>query len=126
MAHVVKRPTNKGKLVKRYQEFIPYITTKSIQQLPNKKTRPNGGGIYALYDKYGLYYVGLTTTSIRSRVRRHAVSKKHRGKWERFSWYHIPSIKNVKDIESILIRIVRPRGNLVNGRFPRSARAAVE
>ncbi|MGH9878659.1 MAG: hypothetical protein ACRD5H_13570 [Nitrososphaerales archaeon] len=71
---------------------------KSIQKLPNSKSKPNGGGIYALCDNYGSYYVGLITTSIRSRIRSHDRSKRHMGKWDRLSWYQIPEVKNVKDI----------------------------
>lgn len=123
IAKRIKRPSYKGNLVKHYQEFVPYVDTKSIQHVPHTTTKPSGAGIYALYDKHGLYYIGLATRSIRGRLKVHARSKKR--KWERFSWYHVPNMQNVKDIETLFIRIVRPRGNLVRGKFPRSARVVL-
>ena len=77
-----------------------------------------GSGIYALYNNYGLYYVGLSNRSLRSRLLRHS-RYKNKGKWERYSWYQIPRIDHIKDVETILLRIVNPTGNLIKGKFKR-------
>ena len=82
----------------------------------NPTSKSKGSGIYALYNEYGLYYVGLTNRSLFSRLSRHTRDR-HAGKWERFSWYHIPKIEPVKDIESILLNIINPSGNKTKGRF---------
>jgi hypothetical protein len=45
-------------------------------------------GLYILYSDYGPYYVGLTRDArLGSRLRAHAVRDRHRGKWDRFSWF---------------------------------------
>ena len=95
-------------------EFID--VEKGFSSVPN--SRMKGSGIYALYDDYGLYYVGLSNRSLRSRIRRHTRDR-HKNKWTRFSWYRIPRIDHVKDIESILLRIINPKGNRVKGKFRR-------
>ena len=120
MARPIKLP-EKGILIKRYGQFVPFVDLTSIENVVNSKTRPNGGGLYALHDNYGLYYVGLTTKSIRGRLRQHTKDR-HRGKWNKFSWYHVPKIKYVKDVETLLLKVIRPPGNSVSGRLPRRTR----
>lgn len=78
IAKGAKRPSYKGNLVKKYQEFVRYVDAKSIQHVPHTATMPSGAGIYALYDNHGLYYIGLATRSLRSRLRIHARSKKRK------------------------------------------------
>lgn len=44
-------------------------------------------GIYILYDDYGPNYVGLTRAlGLGQRLKNHT-SDRHRGKWDRFSWF---------------------------------------
>ena len=88
----------------------------TMLNIPHSKSKPKGRGIYALYDNYGLYYVGLTNFSLRNRIRGHRTDR-HRKKWNRFSWYQIPNIKYTKDIETALLRIVNPKGNKVKGKI---------
>src|SRR2546427_12402277 len=117
MVNQKRKRGNKGKIVKDSSEFVEYNWQKGTSQfktVPHSKTK--GSGVYALYDNYGLYYVGLSNRSIRSRLRAHTRDK-HKGKWLRFSWYHVPDISSVKDLETILQRIFDPRGNLVQGKF---------
>ena len=40
----------------------------------------------------------------------HHLKDRHKRKWDRFNFYAIRSQKYVKDLESILIRVARPRG----------------
>lgn len=72
-------------------------------------------GIYILTKNGQPYYVGLAS-KIRSRLGRH-LKDKHKGKWDRFSIYLIGRKKFLKDIESILIRVLSPTGNGRSGRF---------
>ena len=114
-----KRKSGKGKIIKNYREFIerddvdfsPKTTT-----IPHSRSRPKGSGIYALYDQHGLYYVGLTTSSLRTRIKKHTRNR-HKGKWNRFSWYQIPNLEYTKDMESAILRIVNPKGNKVKGKL---------
>ena len=69
-----------------------------------------------MYDNHGLYYVGLTDFSLRGRIQKHTQDR-HKDKWERFSWYQIPKLTLTKDIETILLSIIDPKGNRVKGKF---------
>jgi hypothetical protein len=78
-----------------------------------------GRGIYVLYKKGRVYYIGLSVSSMRRRLRSHATRDRHAGKWDTFSFYQVRRGKYIKDIESLLLRIFRPSGNKVSGRFHR-------
>lgn len=71
------------------------------------------GGVYALYKKGQLYYVGLAI-NLMARLKIH-LRDRHRGAWDRFSVY-----SHIKELESMLIRIVGPKGNKLGGRFVKS------
>ncbi|NUP89745.1 MAG: GIY-YIG nuclease family protein [Candidatus Sumerlaeia bacterium] len=72
-------------------------------------------GVYALYKRSKLYYVGLAT-NLRGRVKQH-LQDKHAGKWDTFSLYLVREAAHVKEMESLVLRIAQPRGNAVRGRF---------
>jgi predicted GIY-YIG superfamily endonuclease len=76
-------------------------------------------GLYALYRKNKLYYVGLAR-NLKSRVNQH-VRDKHAGKWTHFSLYVIHHAEHIKELESLLLRIAYPAGNSVKGQLRRSA-----
>jgi len=112
-----KKKSHRGRIIKAYDEFIEYERDNSVfVDVPNSTSHPKGRGIYALYDNHGLYYVGLTTRSLRSRLRRHTRDR-HKGKWNRFSWYQIPNLKYSKDMETAILRIVNPKGNRAKGKI---------
>jgi hypothetical protein len=90
---------------------------KEYREALGRKDR--GRGIYVLYKKGLVYYIGLSTSSIRSRLRRHATRDQHVGNWDTFSYYQVRRGKYIKDIESLLLRIFNPSGNKVSGRFHR-------
>jgi len=75
-------------------------------------------GVYALYKRDRLYYVGLAG-NLRGRLRSH-LKDRHHGAWDRFSVYLTGSSDHVRELESFIIRIVAPTGNRAGGRFPRS------
>jgi hypothetical protein len=118
-----KKPSHKstkGKLVKNKGEHIPlkeFLANKKI--VPGKKER--GSGVYALYNGTKLYYIGLSVSSIRQRLRSHSKegSSKY-GNWNNFSFYQMPFKKRskyVKDIETILISIFDPKHNKQKGKI---------
>jgi len=115
-----RKKSHRGKIIKDSDEFIEYDWKNpdpyAFSDIPNSKSKPKGRGIYALYDNFGLYYVGLTTFSLHSRIRVHTRDR-HRKKWNRFSWYQIPNLKYVKDVETALLRILHPKGNKVKGKI---------
>jgi len=78
----------------------------------------NRQGIYALFRRGKLYYVGLAT-NLRGRLREH-LRDKHAGSWDRFSVYLTIGDDHMKELESLLLRIVRPTGNKVSGKFAKS------
>ncbi len=72
-------------------------------------------GIYALYNKSKLYYVGLATNL--SRRLKYHLRDRHKGMWDRFSIYITKDHQHMKDLESLFLRIAKPSGNKVKGKF---------
>ncbi len=107
-----KKTSDKNRLIKKFYEnaaLAEYVNAPGSKQ--------KGRGIYVLYAKDRVYYIGLSKRSLRSRLRRHALRDRHRGKWDNFSFYRVGRTKYIKDIESLLLRVVKPKGNKVLGRF---------
>ncbi|HJP17955.1 MAG: hypothetical protein CMD96_07130 [Gammaproteobacteria bacterium] len=76
-------------------------------------------GVYALYKKDRLYYIGLAT-DLHRRVKYH-LRDKHANKWDRFSLYLVKKADHIRDLESLVVRIAEPRGNKVKGKLVGSA-----
>ena len=73
-------------------------------------------GIYALYRRGTLYYVGLAT-NLKARLKQHQKDR-HSGAWDRFSVYLTTHDDHLKDLESLLLRVTKkPTGNRQNGKF---------
>jgi hypothetical protein len=72
-------------------------------------------GVYALYRKNKLYYVGLAT-DLKSRISHHLLDR-HQGKWTHFSLYIIRRAEHTRELESLLLRIADPSGNAVRGKL---------
>lgn len=113
-----RKKSNKGRIIKDFVEFISYDWKDNsvFSDIPGSSSHPKGRGIYALYDNHGLYYVGLTNRSLKSRIKKHTRDR-HRKKWNRFSWYQIPNLKYSKDVETAILRIIHPKGNRVKGKI---------
>lgn len=104
--------STKSKLVKW---FLEHRKWSDYGLALGRKKR--GRGIYVLYKGNRIYYIGLSKSSLRSRLRKHATKDRHKGKWDRFSFYQIGKTKYIKDIESLFLRVCRPPGNKVLGKF---------
>ena len=72
-------------------------------------------GVYALYRRNKLYYVGLAV-NLRGRIKHH-LKDRHSGSWDRFSMYLTTGDDHIRELESLLLRIVDPPGNRQVGRF---------
>lgn len=72
-------------------------------------------GIYALYRKNKLYYVGLAT-DLKNRISHHLLDR-HQGKWTHFSLYIIRKEDHTRELESLVLRIADPSGNAVRGKL---------
>ncbi len=75
-------------------------------------------GIYALYRKSRLYYVGLAS-NLRSRLNHH-LRDRHAKTWDRFSVYLTIGDQHLRELEALVLRIAAPKGNLVKGKFAKS------
>jgi len=75
-------------------------------------------GIYALFKKDRLYYVGLAR-NLKGRIKSHNKDR-HQNKWTHFSLYIIRKEEHIKEIESLVLRIAYPAGNKVRGKLKQS------
>lgn len=92
-------------LLEKYAEYISKLVSRRY-------------GVYALYRKKQLYYVGLAT-NLRNRLRQHLVDR-HRGLWDRFSVYLTIEDAHLRELESLVVRIAQPQGNKQRGKFAKS------
>ena len=72
-------------------------------------------GVYALYRRGKLHYVGLAN-NLRSRLGHH-LRNRHQDSWDRFSVYLTIGDAHLKELEALILRIVKPAGNKVKGKF---------
>ncbi len=75
-------------------------------------------GIYALFKKDRLYYVGLAR-DLKGRINSHKKDR-HQNKWTHFSLYIIRKEGHIKEIESLVLRIAYPKGNKIRGKLKQS------
>lgn len=72
-------------------------------------------GVYALYQKNRLQYVGLAS-NLRSRLGQH-LKDRHAGTWDTFSVYFTVTDEHLRELESLVLRIATPKGNKLAGQF---------
>jgi hypothetical protein len=111
----MKKAAKKG-LVIEYLEHVSGLMFEEPYRAQVTKMIRGHAGIYALYKRDKLYYVGLAT-NLMSRVKQH-LKDRHSRKWDTFSVYLTSSNDSIKGLESLLLRIVDPSGNRVKGRLP--------
>jgi|ERR1043166_2973707 hypothetical protein len=75
-------------------------------------------GVYALYRGDRLYYVGLAS-NLRMRLAQH-MRNTHGERWDRFSVYLTIGDSHLRELEALLLRIVKPKGNSQTGKFAKS------
>ena len=110
--------SNHKSLVSQHLENIKSDALEKFQDII--KTYVHGRhGIYALYRRNSLYYVGLAS-NLRNRLRSH-LKDRHRKLWDRFSVYLTDDDDHVKELESLILRIVGTKGNMNRGKFGRKS-----
>jgi hypothetical protein len=75
-------------------------------------------GIYALYRRGKLYYVGLAT-ALRHRLTAHGKNQ-HGKQWDQFSIYLTIKDQHLREIEALLLRIAKPPGAKQTGKLAQS------
>lgn len=72
-------------------------------------------GIYALYKGTKIYYVGLAR-SLSVRIKQH-LQDRHGGNWDSFSLYITSEQTFLRELESVILRILQPKGNKAKGKL---------
>ena len=104
-------------LVSQHLENISREALEKHQKVIKQYVRRRNG-VYALYRKGKLYYVGLAK-NLRSRLKSH-LHDRHGSSWDRFSVYLTIGEQHLRELESLILRIVQPKGNKQKGKFPKS------
>jgi hypothetical protein len=104
-------------LVCQHLENISRDALEKHQKIIKQYVRRRNG-VYALYRKEKLYYVGLAK-NLRSRLKSH-LHDRHGTSWDRFSVYLTIGEQHLRELESLILRIVQPKGNKQKGKFPKS------
>ena len=107
--------SNKGQLVCQHLEGISRRALEDYQEIIRKFVK-NRHGVYALYKKNGrLYYVGLAS-DLRNRLKTH-LKDRHADTWEKFSVYLTIDDSHLHELETLILRIMLPKGNRQVGKF---------
>jgi len=115
-----KKRSTKGALIKGMTKKLPSeILANPVFTKHLKEIMRGYAGIYALYNKGCLYYVGLTT-NLFGRIKWH-LKDRHARKWDQFVIFRIKRISFLKDIETLITQLIDSPGNRVKGKVPRDA-----
>lgn len=104
----------KNNLVSQYLENISRKALEKYQDIIKKYVRERHG-VYALYKKNKLYYIGLAT-NLRNRLSHH-LHDRHKNAWDSFSIYLTVGDEHLKELETLLLRIIDKKGNRKRGKF---------
>ena len=88
-------------LVSQHLENISRQALEKYQNVVRRYVRRRQG-VYALYRRGKLYYVGLAS-NLRSRLAHH-LRDRHRDSWDRFSVYLTIGDSHLKELESLILR----------------------
>lgn len=101
-------------------QFIENLSSQALERYADiiRDIVGRRHGVYALYRRDKLYYVGLAT-NLRSRLRGH-LKDRHRGLWDRFSVYLTIDHRHLRELELLAIRIAQPKGNKHKGKFAKA------
>ena len=104
-------------LVCQHLENVSRDVLEQNQEIVRQYVR-HRQGVYALYRRGKIYYVGLAS-NLRSRLAHH-LKDRHHGSWDRFSVYLTIGDSHLRELESLILRIVKPPGNKQKGKFAKS------
>ena len=106
--------SKKMSLVSQHLENISREALEKYQDIVRRYVRRRQG-VYALYRRNKLYYIGLAS-NLRSRLAQH-LRDHHRLSWDRFSVYLTIGDSHLKELESLILHIVKPPANKQKGKF---------
>ncbi len=109
--------TRRQPLVSQYLENVSRRALEEYQDVIREYVRRRHG-IYVLYRGRRLYYVGLAS-NLRTRLKAH-LKDRHRDSWDRFSVYLTIQDGHIKELESLALRILKPSGNRMGGKFAKA------
>jgi len=109
--------TKRAQLVCQHLENISREALERHQEIIRQYVRGRQG-IYALYRRNKLYYVGLAT-NLRNRLKHH-LKDRHGQSWDRFSVYLTIGDHHLRELEALILRTVKPSGNKQKGKFAKS------
>jgi len=112
--HLIMRRSKKPKLVTQYLENISSEGFEKHADIIRKFVRGRIG-IYALYRRGKIYYAGLAS-DLRGRLHWH-LRDRHAHKWDTFSVYLTIGDQHLRELESLILRVVQPPGNSQLGKF---------
>lgn len=104
----------KGQIVCQHLENVSREALEKYQAVIKNYVRRRHG-IYALYRKNRLYYVGLAS-NLRNRLKHH-LHDRHSHTWDRFSIYLTIKDAHLHELEALVLRIAAPKGNRQVGKF---------
>lgn len=107
--------SNKGQLVCQHVEKINWRMLEEYQNILKELVKKRHG-VYALYRKGRLYYVGLASTNLSSRLKQH-LKDRHAQKWDEFSVYLTIDNSHLHDLETLILKIAKPIANKQSGNF---------
>lgn len=89
-------------------QYLEGVSWRILEEYPDavRELIRRRAGVYALYRGRKLYYVGLAS-NLMGRIKNH-LKDRHHGSWDKFSVYLTQHHEHMKELESLLLRIVKP------------------
>ena len=109
--------SSQGQLVCQHLENISRKALENYQKIIKDFVKGRHG-VYALYKKGRLYYVGLAS-NLRNRLRSH-LKDRHAKTWDTFSVYLAIKDSHLSELETLILKIASPKGNKISGKFIKS------
>ena len=109
--------SRKGQLVCQHLENISRKALVNYQKIIKEYVKGRHG-VYALYRKGNLYYVGLAS-NLRNRLKTH-LRDHHGNTWDTFSVYLVIKDSHLRELETLILKITSPKGNRQSGKFVKS------
>lgn len=106
--------SNKGQLVSQHLEKISRKALEKYQGILKEYVKGRHG-VYALFRKGKLYYVGLAS-NLRNRLKTH-LKDRHAQTWDSFSVYLTIKDEHLHELETLILKIASPKGNKISGNF---------
>lgn len=106
--------SNKGQLVSQHLEKISRTALEKYQNILKELVKGRHG-VYALYSKGRLSYVGLAS-NLRIRLTKH-LKDRHAQTWDSFSVYLTINDAHLHELETLILKIASPKENRVSGNF---------